>query len=208
MTEQANTLTIPAGYLKDRKGRLVPEGQVDAYDLEMDEFVKEQCQAAQELHDAMKRFKKTTFGNCAAWMDLMAEKYGRQAGGQKGNVTFSTFDGEKQIRIQMADQLRFGPELHVAKDIIDECLKEWSANANQNLVAIIQDAFEVDREGKVNTGRILSLRKLKIDDERWTKAMQAIADSIIVSGTKAYVRFLVKGEDGGMTSIPLDLAAL
>ncbi|MNR12659.1 hypothetical protein D3C85_1290270 [compost metagenome] len=75
-------------------------------------------------------------------------------------------------------------------------------------MAIIQDAFEVDREGKVNTGRILSLRKLNIDDERWPTAMQAIADSIIVSGTKAYVRFLVKDEDGGMSSIPLDLAAL
>ena len=94
------------------------------------------------------------------------------------------------------------------EDIIDECLQEWSAGANQNLVAIIQDAFEVDRDGKLNTGRILSLRKHKIDDERWTRAMQAIADSIIVSGTKAYVRFLVKDEEGRMVSIPLDLAAL
>lgn len=201
-------MTIPAGYLKDRKGRLVPESIVDAYDLEMDAFVKEQCQGARELHDLMKRFKKTTFGNCHAWLDLVAEKYDRQPGGQKGNVTFGTFDGSEQIRIQMADQLRFGPELQVAKDIIDECLQEWSAGANQNLVAIIQDAFEVDRDGKLNTGRILSLRKHKIDDERWTRAMQAIADSIIVSGTKAYVRFLVKDEEGRMVSIPLDLAAL
>ena len=31
-------MTIPAGYLKDRKGRLVPQSMVDAYDLEMDAY--------------------------------------------------------------------------------------------------------------------------------------------------------------------------
>lgn len=99
----------------------------------------------------------------------MAEKYGRTRGGVKGNVTFSSFDGSEQITIRVQETLTFGPELQIAKDLIDECVTEWSEGANANLRAIIGDAFQVDKEGQLNTGRILSLRRVKIQDERWNR---------------------------------------
>ncbi len=71
----------------------------------------------------------------------MAEKYGRTRGGAKGNVTFSSFDGAQQITIRVQETLTFGPELQIAKDLIDECVTEWSEGANANLRAIISDAF-------------------------------------------------------------------
>jgi len=199
---------IPEGYMQDRKGRLVPEAQVSDYDLEMNAFVKSQIAKARELQSQLRGFKKSAFNDCYAWLDLVAEKYGRQHGGQKGNVTFSTFDGSQQIRISVQDYLEFGPELQVAKEIIDECLTEWSVGANENLQAIIADAFEVDKEGKLNTGRILSLRRIKITDPRWLEAMEAISESLQVAVSKTYINFREKGPDGKLNNIPLDLAAL
>ncbi|SKA56533.1 Protein of unknown function [Enterovibrio nigricans DSM 22720] len=66
----------------------------------------------------------------------------------------------------------------------------------------------MDKEGNLNTGRILSLRRIEIKDDRWNEAMKAIADSIMVSSTKPYVRFAQRNAEGKIVNIPLDLAAL
>jgi hypothetical protein len=201
-------IVIPDGYMKDRKGRLVPVDQVSAYDLEMDAFVRSQVACAKEHNQALKVFKSKSFDECYAWMDLVAEKYGRKPGGIKGNVTFSTFDGGEQITIKVQDTIEFGPELQVAKDIIDECVLEWSEGANDNLRAIIFDAFEVDQAGKLNVSRILSLRRIKIDDARWLKAMEAISESLQVAVSKTYINFKEKDGSGKLIGIPLDIAGV
>jgi len=66
----------------------------------------------------------------------------------------------------------------------------------------------VDKEGKLNTGRILSLRRIKITDPRWLEAMEAISESLQVAVSKTYINFREKGPDGKLNNIPLDLAAL
>ena len=195
-------------YMKDRKGRLVPVDQVSDYDLAMDSFVKEQVAVAKVKRDELSDFKRRTFDDCYAWLDLAAEKYGRKRGGAKGNVTFSSFDGGQQITIRVQETLTFGPELQIAKALIDECVTEWSEGANANLRAIISDAFQVDKEGQLNTGRILSLRRVKIQDERWNRAMEAISESLQVAMSKTYINFREKDKHGKLINIPLDIAAI
>ncbi|QYM95032.1 DUF3164 family protein [Dickeya ananatis] len=197
-----------AEYMPDRKGRLVPINQISDYDLAMDSFVKEQVAAAKLKSAELTTFKNRAFNECYAWLDLVAEKYGRTRGGAKGNVSFSSFDGSMQITIKVQDSLTFGPELQIAKDLIDECVTEWSEGANDNLRALITDAFQVDKEGQLNTGRILSLRRIKIDDERWLKAMDAISESLQVAVSKTYINFREKDASGKLINIPLDIAAI
>lgn len=195
-------------YMKDRKGRLVPVDQVSDYDLAMDSFVREQVALATAKSAELGDFKSRAFDECYAWLDLVAEKFGRTRGGAKGNVTFSTFDGSEQISIRVQDSLTFGPELQIAKDLIDECVTEWSEGANINLRAIISDAFQVDKEGQLSLSRILSLRRVKIQDERWLKAMEAISESLQVAVSKTYINFRKKNQDGKLIYIPLDIAAI
>lgn len=66
----------------------------------------------------------------------------------------------------------------------------------------------MDKTGRLNTGAILALRRLDINDERWAQAMQAIGDSIQITGTKAYVRVYQRNDAGGYDNIPLDIAAV
>ncbi|HFK4062733.1 TPA: DUF3164 family protein [Kluyvera ascorbata] len=195
-------------YMKDRKGRLVPIGQISGYDLAMDAFVREQVAAAKAKNADLSDFKRRAFDDCYAWLDLVAEKYGRTRGGAKGNVTFPTFDGSQQITIRVQETLTFGPELQIAKELFDECVTEWSQGANDNLRAIIADAFQVDKEGQLNTGRILSLRRVKIQDERWSRAMEAISESLQVAMSKTYINFREKDKHGKLINIPLDIAAI
>ncbi|MBO1591870.1 DUF3164 family protein [Yersinia pseudotuberculosis] len=192
----------------DRKSRLVPISQVSDFDLEMDAFVRAQVAEAIEENARIKAFKSKSFDECYAWLDLAAEKYGKTRGGLKGNVTFPSYDGSEQIRIAVQDSLAFGPELHIAKELIDECISEWSVGANENLRAIILDAFAVDKEGQLSTSRILSLRRIKIDDPRWHQAMEAISESLQVAVSKTYINFRRKNSEGKLVNIPINIAAV
>lgn len=203
-----NKKVLPEGYMLDRKSRLVPISQVSDFDLEMDAFVRTQIADALEQSARIKAFKSKSFDECYAWLDLVAEKYGKTRGGLKGNVTFASYDGSEQIRIAVQDSLTFGPELQIAKELIDECISEWSVGANENLRAIILDAFAVDKEGQLSTSRILSLRRIKIDDPRWHQAMEAISESLQVAVSKTYINFRRKDADGKLVNIPIDIAAV
>ena len=51
--------------------------------------------------------------------------------------------------------------------------------------------------------------RLNINDERWQKAMQAIADSILVIGSKTYVRFYnLVGDSYHYQPLSLDIAGI
>lgn len=207
-TVAASAHLIDGKYMKDRKGRLVPVEQVPQYDIEMDNFVRANIAAAIKLQNAMREFKLSVTGDCSAFQELLDERYGVQRGGAKGNVSFSTYDGAMQILISMADIISCGPEIMSAKALIDECINDWSEGANENLRAIVNDAFELDRNGKLNLGRILSLLRINIKDERWEQAKAAIKDSLQVNETKGYLNFRQRSADGKLQNIPLDMAAL
>jgi len=200
--------TIPQGYLEDAKGRLIPETKVKPVDKLRDELVRGVVVAAKEAQTALRNFRANTLGDIQAFADLSAEKYGAKRGGIKGNISLLSFDGRYKVQVQISDHLSFDERLQAAKSLIDECLTEWAQGSTDEIKAIINQAFAVDKEGRVNTGAILGLRKLDIQDGRWREAMEAIADSLQVIGSKKLLRAYERQEDGSYAPIPLDIAAL
>lgn len=202
-------MTVPEGYMKDAKGRLVPLEQVKDEDKLKDELVRELIDKARDQRAALRDFKAGAMGDVRAMVETAAEKYGAQMGGAKGNVSLLSYDGCFRIQVAVSEHLMFDEKLQVAKSLIDECLRDWTKDGRPEVTTIINDAFDVDKEGKVNTGRILSLRKLNISDERWKRAMDAISDSLSVVGSKTYIRFHERETpESKWTPIPLDVAAL
>ncbi|HDR1847541.1 DUF3164 family protein [Pasteurella multocida] len=193
-------------YWKNIKGNLVPDEMVKEIDKERDCLVRNFVEQAIEKQKEVRAFKKQVFDDIDAFIQLSAEKYDVQLGGRKGNVTLLSYDGEYKLIIAVQDRLTFDERIQAAKQLIDECLHEWSADARPELRSIINDAFQVDKEGNLNTARILSLRRVEIQDERWTKAMQAISDSIQIVDSKDYVRFYKRDENGNYQQISLDMA--
>lgn len=197
---------IPEGYRIDARGRLIPVDQIKAIDIERSDLVERLIANAKDVQQQMRTFKKTAFGDIAAFIQLSAEQHGVQLGGNKGNVTLHSFDGKYKIVRQSQESIRFDESLQAAKALIDECISEWAAGSNDNIRVLINDAFQVDKEGKISTGRVLSLRRLDIRDEKWLRAMDAISDSIIVTDSKNYVRFYERDSDGNYQAISLDFA--
>ena len=177
-------------FLKDAKGRLTPENLVKDTDKVEDQLVRTILKYADDLNQQIARFKAHTFDDVGAHLDLLAEKYGlRPKDGAKGNMTFTTYDGCMKVQVAVADTLVFGPELQIAKGLIDECITEWSDGSRDEIRVLVDDAFQVNKEGQVSREAIFRLRKIAIEDERWVNAIQAINDSIRIQGSKTYLRF-------------------
>ena len=170
------------------KGGLDPVSIVPAMDLLIDETVRKIMGYAIALSEQLGRFKQHTFDDIGDLDALMVQHYGAATGGAKGNKTLTTYDGRFKVQVQVADRLTFGPELQIAKTLLDECLNEWAATARPELQAIVTRAFNTDQEGKINRSEIFTLLRLEISDDRWKRAMQAIRDAIRVEGTQTYVR--------------------
>lgn len=206
----ANPAAGPAdqpAYYEDAQGRMIPARKVKASDLLEDQLVRALVDRAQSLSQMLRDFKASVFGDVSAFLAILADQYDAKRGGKKGNLTFTSYDGRLKVQVAVADHLSFGPELQVAKSLIDECIGEWGKDANDNIRVLVDHAFRVDKEGQVSRESIFALRRVAIADERWTRAMEAIADSIRIAGTKTYVRFYVRPDpESPWRSIPLDLA--
>ncbi|WP_251280165.1 DUF3164 family protein, partial [Enterobacter hormaechei] len=88
-----------------------------------------------------------------------------------------SYDGRYKVQRAMQDRIAFDERLQAAKSLIDECLADWTENARPEIRAIITRAFQTEKEGEVNTGAVLALRRLDITDARWVKAMEAIGEA-------------------------------
>ncbi|AXG42224.1 MULTISPECIES: DUF3164 family protein [Photorhabdus] len=208
-TKQYTTQQAPESYWVDAKGVLTPVSIIKAIDLERDNLVGEIVEQAITVNSALAELKLRAFADIQAFVDLSAEKYGATKGGKKGNVTLYSYDGRFKIQRAMQDRIAFDERLQAAKSLIDECLADWTEGARPEIHALISQAFSTDKEGDINTGRVLGLRRLDIDDERWNKAMIAIGEALQVIGSKSYIRIYERvGDTDQYKPIPLDIAGV
>lgn len=194
-------------YMPDAKGNLVPVETIRAEDRLEDETVRKIIGYAQALSDQIGRFKGHTFDDLSSFEALLAQEYGATRGGAKGNKTFMSFDGLLKVQVQVADHIDFGPQLQIAKGLVDECLNEWSAEARPEIRAIVTRAFNTDRSGQINRSEIFMLLRLEIEDARWQEAMRALRAAMRIVGSKTYVRcYRREAPDGPWQAVTIDLA--
>lgn len=208
-TNRNDGVTIINGreFLTDARGGFVPLNMVKAQHKLEDETVRKIMAFALDLNAQIARFRNHTMVDLGTFDALLAQEYGAKIGGAKGNRTYQTFDGLMKVQVQVADQVDFGPELQVAKKLVDECLNEWSADSRPEIQALVSDAFDTDKEGKINRSKIFMLLRHSIEDERWQRAMDAIRDAMRITGSKEYVRFYTRQKpEDGWQAVTIDLA--
>ncbi|CDL80215.1 DUF3164 family protein [Xenorhabdus cabanillasii] len=209
MSKQFTTQNAPSGYWVDAKGVLTPVDIIKEIDLERDNLVGEIVKRSVLVNEALDDLKSRAFADIQAFVDLSAEKYGATKGGKKGNVTLYSFDGRYKIQRAMQDRIAFDERLQAAKSLIDECLADWTVGARPEIQTLINQAFITDKEGEINAGRVLALRRLNIEDARWVNAMVAIGEALQVVGSKSYLRVYERiGDTDQYQPIALDIAGV
>eukprot|EP00456_Euglypha_rotunda_P010781 TRINITY_DN12763_c0_g1_i4.p2 TRINITY_DN12763_c0_g1~~TRINITY_DN12763_c0_g1_i4.p2 ORF type:complete len:205 (+),score=68.42 TRINITY_DN12763_c0_g1_i4:730-1344(+) len=196
------------GYWEDVNGSLVPVSKIKPVDKDRHAVVSQLCDEAKKQSAALVGFKLAAMSAVHDFIDRSLAAYDVKQRGKKGNVTLISFDGKFKIERRMQDTIVFDERLQAAKALIDECIQGWSKGSNANIKVLVNDAFQVDQQGKISTGRVLGLRRHDIADEKWQEAMRAIGDSMKVASTKPYIRFYERDDNSGeYTPINLDVAA-
>ena len=195
-------------YRQDARGNLVPIANMKPIDLARDDFIREAFAKILPLREQMAELKAQQMADANAFIDLSVEQYGSKRS-VKGNTMLTSFDGKQRIIIAQADVLHFDERLQAAKALIDECLNEWTQDSRAELKTFVLQAFDVSKEGKINVRKVLELRKLEIDDDKWKRAMQAIADSLHTQATREYIRYYQRNEETGKyEQVVLDFAGV
>ena len=200
---------VPPGYWRDANDALIPVSKIKAIDKDRDQVVKALCEQAKKASAALMGFKVTAMQAVTEFVERSLAEYDARHGGKKGNITLISFDGRYKIVRAMQETLVFDERLQVAQGLIAECIGTWSKGSNDNIKVLVNQAFQVDKTGSINTGRVLGLRALKIEDPKWLKAMAAISDSTRTVSTKAHIRFYERDEASGeYQAIALDVASV
>lgn len=194
-------------FMQDAKGNYVPLNLVKPADKLKDEAARKMLRFARDLSAQIARFKGYCYDDINSLQALLAQEYGADLGGKKGNVSFTTLDATMRVSLKVSDLIEFGPELQAAKSLVDACLTEWSEGSRDEIRALVTRAFSVDKEGAVNRTELFMLMRVGIADARWQRAMDAIRDSIQVIGSKSYLTFEQRAStDGKWEAIPITLA--
>jgi hypothetical protein len=195
--------------LRNPYGHMIPLHRIKPATLLEDQTVRDIAAKAFAMQVQLKALKVEMNEAVAAFMQLLHEQYGEHRGGRRGGVKLASFDGTLSVQVSVADLVEFGPELQVAKQLIDNCIGRWVVGANDNLSALVNDAFATGETGRVNTDRVLSLRRLKIDDPEWLKAMDAISDAVRVQRSKSYIRSYTREHpEADQVQLVLDISKL
>ena len=209
MTKQTATpVTIlnDIEYMTDEKGRLNPVAAIKPIDLLRDETVTDIAAKVLRLNGVMKAEKEALFDLAYDFLALSANEYETVYGGKKGNVSLQSYDGRYKFQIAMQDKTVFDERLQIAKTLIHECIGDWSEGSDTKIMTLVNDAFQVDKEGKVSTYRVLGLRRHNFDDPKWLDAMQAISDAMQVTSSKEYIRVYERDEQDKYQQISLDFS--
>lgn len=207
-TQQAPA-AIPAGFVKNAVGHLVPEHQVREHDKLRDGVARDLSTIALDINKALAAFKAKALADIDDLIAISSARYGVTIGGKKGNASITTYDGQFKIERAMAERITFTEEILAAKELIDQCIRKWSEGANSHLRVLVDRAFRANRQGQIKTGDVLSLLRVEIDDPDWKRAMEALKDSIQVNGTAVYIRVYQRiGQTDQYQPINLNIAAV
>lgn len=195
-------------FMVDGRGALVPETVVKAQDKLQDDLVRKIVGFAVPLSEQIARFREHCLEDVDGFVALLDQEYGAKRGGKKGNLSFVSYDGLLKVEVQVGETVSFGPELQTAKELVDECLRDWTSDAKEQLRAVITRAFDVDAQGRINRYNLTYLLRMDIADERWQQAMRAIRDSMRVIGSRRYIRIYWRpNSEAGWAAINLSLAS-
>lgn len=198
--------TATASFMVNEKGYHVPIDKVKPIDMLRHQQVLKMIQNAKLMRQSMKQMKEALFTDFRDFLDLSAAEYDTEYGGKKGNVSLPSFDGKYKVQIAIQDHIVFDERLQIAQNLIHECIEEWGAGSAQEIMTLVNDAFQVDKEGKVSTQRVLGLRRHNFEHPKWEKAMEAIADAMQVTSSTEYMRFYERDEHGKYHQIALDFS--
>ena len=203
--------TDDKGSWLDPRGVPVPKKFIPKVDQRRDQAVEKIHKAIGKLEKQMTDAKRECLGELTAYLDFLEKETGVARQG-KGNLTLTGFSGDKQVDLRIDDVIEFDERLQSAKTLIDEYVADLGTSSAEEIVALVREAFNLDKKKNVNQAMIMRLLKLQFKDPRWVRAVELIHESISVAGSRQYlqIRRKIKTPSGSeqWEPVPLNFSAI
>jgi len=144
-----------------------------------------------------------------AYQAFMEEKNSNKE--TKGNFSWFNFNRSIKIEVSISEPIKFDDlTIQAAKQKFDVFFDGNVTSKNDYVKPMILDAFQTQRSGNLDTGKILSLirHERKINDPLFSEAVSLIQESIRRPKSKTYYRVWLKDETGAYKNIDLNLSSL
>lgn len=163
------------------------------------------------LNERLRTFKEDVFAEAAEmYAAFIAENGGKAPGKGKGGITLYNFDRTIKAEVAVSEQIQFDENfINLAKDKLDDLLKEGLTGAAEFVKPLVMDAFKTSG-GRLDTKRVLGLRRYadRITDVRYSEAMQLIDKAIRKPDSKEYFRVWVKDGSGEYKDVKLNFSSI
>ncbi len=209
---------VAAGMMVDAKGRHCPLDIISDIDLARDRLVGNRSARALELSKLIEDFKAETFADIDAFVEVSNSEHGAKIGvvsengkrqAWKGNISLINYNATQKICLKVADRIAFNEKLNNAMEKLQGLIKAHSSDIDEIIQVLVNEAFRVDQTGYIDSKKVLELRRYKIDNPVWRSAMDDIAESIQIVGSKSYLQFWQRETpEAEWQSIALDIARL
>lgn len=144
-----------------------------------------------------------------AYAAFMEEKSSNRE--TKGNFTWYNFNRSIKIEVSVNEPIQFDDlTIAAAKEKFDQFLDENVQSKNEFVKQMINDAFETQRAGKLDVKQVMGLTRYqsKINDPKFTEAVNLINEAIRRPKSKTYFRVWVKDAAGEYQNIELNLSSI
>ena len=144
-----------------------------------------------------------------AYAAFMEEKSSNRE--TKGNFTWYNFNRSIKIEVSVNEPIQFDDlTIAAAKEKFDQFLDENVQSKNEFVKQMINGAFETQRAGKLDVKQVMGLTRYqsKINDPKFTEAVNLINEAIRRPKSKTYFRVWVKDAAGEYQNIELNLSSI
>lgn len=198
------------GIWYDESGTAIPYNRTTKAERLMERYSGKILKEAELINKKLSTFKEALREMCQeAYEVFMEEKeITRQT---KGNFTWFNFNRSIKIEVSINERIEFDDlTIEAAKAKFDEFLEENITSKNQFAKQMVIDAFETQRNNKLDTKRVMQLTRYekKINDPLFSEAVSLINQAIRRPESKTYFRIWKKGVDGNYENIDLNLSSI
>lgn len=200
---------LEAALKKKKEAEKAAEGQKKAdFEKRRQAYVDELTMQAEQLSKEIAFFHQHAKALLLTFREDSRQYAGMIRANSKGGYSIETPTAKAVLKFQ--NKMGFDERATLAEELINDFLTSTVKKRDLAIYELLMDLLKRDAKGKLEPQRVMEIIKHedRFEDERWTKAIKLLKESYQIQGSKYYMEFSVKDEDGKWQLLNLNFSAL
>lgn len=191
--------------MTDSMGNKIPVKYVSAYDKARDRATRRILARFQKARSML----EAVVAESIADLDELSKL--KDSLGEKGNFSARSFDGLIQVAIRQQYNIRLDERVIHARELMMEYVNSVLDRVDgvdvSALRLLVTEAFKVNSQGFLSAGRVLSLMRMEVNNDKWREAKMILKAALKPEKGKQYlICESRKTTQGDFKAIRLDIA--